>query len=225
MCLFTLKITVITPVTWNNCHVSLLLMKVQFLLKDAWSSNLLYWQQPASFSSSGLVNKAQEQFRKTGPRIPSLPPHCFPQAWGKLWLKEEMNYYFTFMIRQKMLICNLPKGSCSWQVREEAWGARPSTTQCSRGHHRTLQVDENCWTRNSSIKIPNNQVMTIECQKTHKKQGEWERIIKLKTWNGFSLTRLLKYFLSWSSFQLHLYWVCLTCLFAPSGQLWAKLLK
>ena len=94
VCLFTLKDTMIIPVTWNNCHVSLALMKVQFLLKDAWSSdccidNSLQVSLSLSlFFFSGLVRRERGQLRKTWLWMPTLPPHCFPLVWSNrsgLW--------------------------------------------------------------------------------------------------------------------------------------------
>ena len=93
MCLFTLKDTMIIPVTWNNCHVSLALMKVQFLLKDAWSSDCCIdnsLQVSLLFFPPGLVRRERGQLRKTGLWMPALPPHCFPLVWSNcsgLWKK------------------------------------------------------------------------------------------------------------------------------------------
>lgn len=94
-----LKSTVITPVTSNNCRVSLLLMEVQFLLKDAWSSNCCHDCGRQVFVFWGLGKKQQEQLRETVPSSLLLPPGLNPQ----LWLQEEMNHYFPFVIRQRML--------------------------------------------------------------------------------------------------------------------------
>lgn len=85
--------------TSNNCHVSLLLTKVQFLLKDAWSFNCQgdSGQQVFVFSARG--KKEQEQFRERVLSSLLLPPGMKQQ----FWLEEEMNHYFPFVIRQRML--------------------------------------------------------------------------------------------------------------------------
>jgi len=125
----------ITPVTSNNCHGSLLLMKVQFLLKDAWSSNCpgdrLFFR--------ARERRSKEQFREPVPSSSLLPPGMKQQ----FWLKEEMNHYFPFVIRQRMRTHSPLMGSRSWQVREEAWGHCPSTARHSRGQRWAFQVEEN----------------------------------------------------------------------------------
>lgn len=50
------------------------------------------------------------------PSSPLLSSGMKPQ----FWLKEEMNPYFSFMMRHRMLMHNLLKGSWSGQVREQA---------------------------------------------------------------------------------------------------------
>lgn len=103
MCLFTLKDAMITPVTSNNCHVSWLLMKVPFLLKDAWSSNCGIDSSLQVSVYLGLIEKARELFRETAPSSFLLPPGM-KQQWR---LKEEMNRYFPSVIRHRMLTHNL----------------------------------------------------------------------------------------------------------------------
>lgn len=134
-----LKSTVITPVTSNNCRVSLLLMEVQFLLKDARSSNCCHDCGRQVFVFWGLGKKQQEQLRETVPSSLLLPPGLNPQ----LWLQEEMNHYFPFVIRQRMLTHSPLTAAGPRQVREEAWGHCPSTARRGRGQRWAFQGEEN----------------------------------------------------------------------------------
>lgn len=69
-------------------------------------------------------------------------------------LKEEMNHYFTFVIRPRILMGSGSVGS--GQVREPPWADCPSTEREHTGEHRNLQVEENYSTRNHSMKNSNS---------------------------------------------------------------------
>lgn len=177
MCLFTLKDTMIIPVTWNNCHVSLALMKVLFLLKDAWSSDCCIdnsLQVSLSLFFSHLVRRELGQLRKTWLWMPALPPHCFPLVWSNrsgLWKR-----WIIILLGDKAKDADRPCTDGSGQVREQAWGDYPSTESQSRGQGWTLQVEGNHRTKNHSIRNSNSQVMTIERQKHIRNKGNQKEL-------------------------------------------------
>lgn len=163
-CLFTLKDdNTSDPV---NCHGSLALMKVQFLLKDAWSSDCCIDNSLQILFSFPWSSEEGErgQLRKTGLWMPALlltASSGVKQPSG-LWKK-----WIIILLGDKAEDDTPPTdGQLVRQVREQAWETALPRSPTAEGRARNFyKWREPLNAEIASIRNSNSQVMTIERQK------------------------------------------------------------